>query len=229
MKKTAVLVLVFLILVSVSIPVLALELSGDVWSISGQKDISSIMYRGSLTLIKIGPIRLMGEGQYAGNIANLEEFVSLMGKKLDEENAAELDDFSLLGGLGGSGRVDWPVYGGISVIGSVGFRVSGNVRKSAEDAVPFTRGLYGGITYGGGIGIELVRGLSIAGVYEYGPMITDLIDENDNGVWNGLDISVQYQIPLVLAKAGYRWQKLGLQEADGYSLSGFYVGAGIHF
>ncbi len=233
-KKTAAFVLVFLIFINVSTSVFALELIGDVWSLSGQKNIPqdalSIMCRGELTLIKIGPVRLMAEGQYAGDSSNIGEFISLVGKKLDEEAAADLGDFYLLGGLGGRGRVDWPIYERISVIGSVGYRVSGNVHKYTEgDSAQFISGLYGGITYAGGVGIELVRGLSLTGVYEYGPMFTNLIGESDNGTWNGLDIGVQYQIPLVMARAGYRWQELDLQNASGHTLNGFYISAGFHF
>ncbi len=235
MRKVVVMcAIVVLFFTCISPSTLALEVIGDVWSLSTQNNIPknqvTTMYDLSLTLVKIGPVRLIGEGQYAGELTNIGEFLRLVSGKLDEDDLSKSDDFYLLGRIGGGGRVDWPIYGRLSVIGLVGYRTLGDLQKQVIDGNPqLVSRLYGGVTYGGGIGIELARGLSLTGVYEYGSTMANLIGDEDSGNYNSFDLRVQYEVPLILAKVGYRWQEMNLVHAGSQSLGGFYVGGGIHF
>lgn len=228
MKKAVFVAVVFIL--TLAMPATAFELSGELWSVSEQEFIPSEqisnVYKVDLTLVQVGPVRLMGSGEYGGKINQITDFIDLIRDDLDHDQLAELEDFYLLGGVDGKVRVDWPVLSQVDVITSVGYRVLGNISKidSAIDS-----GLYGGISYSAGLGIDLAPGLKLSGTYEYGPNVKTLLGEEDQGSIQGIDVNIEYQIPLVLAKAGYRSQVLDLDVAKGYRISGFYVGAGIHF
>ncbi len=209
----------------------AFELSGGYWSLSEQefieKEFVPHIYTADIAFIEFGPIKLMGSGLYGGKIHNINEFIDLLGDKLDEDKLRELDDFYLLGGLDGKVRVDWPIaMSNLDLIASLGYKVSGNVAKNDAD---ITSGLYGGIIYGGGIGIGIAPGLSLAGTYEYAPLVKNIVGDDDEGTIRAFDVNLKYQIPLVFVKAGYRSEVLKLDLATGHRVSGFYVGAGIHF
>ncbi|HHX01387.1 MAG TPA: hypothetical protein GX739_01815 [Firmicutes bacterium] len=232
MKKAISVIIVAVVLI-ISVPAAAFELSGGLWSVTEQdlippNQITNI-YRMDLTLVQIGPLRLMGSGQYGGKLNNIADFMDLVRDDLNEERLAELDDFYLLGGLAGKVRVDWPVYSQLAVITSVGYDAIGHVGKQGDNVDDITSGLYGGITYGAGLGVEIAPGLKLAGIYEYTPSIKNLIGDSDSGSIQAFDINIEYQIPVVFARAGYRFQSLKLDNASGHRLSGFYVGAGIHF
>jgi hypothetical protein len=228
--KKAVYAAVLVLALVLAVPAAAFELSGELWSVSEQEFIPegqlTNIYRAELTLMQIGPVRLMGVADYGGKPNHITDFIDLIRDDLDDEKLADLDDFYILGGLDGKVRVDWPVLGQLDIITSVGYRVLGNVSK-AETGID--GGLYGGIEYSAGLGIDIAPGLRLSGVYEYAPSLITLVGEEDQGKVEGIDISIEYQIPLVLAKAGYRSQFFELEEAQGHRISGFYVGAGIHF
>jgi len=232
MKRAAFVVLILLVF-TISVPAAAFELSGGLWSVSEQDLIPenqiTYVYRADLTLVEIGPLRLMGSSQYGGRLNLIADFIDLVRKSLDEEQLAEMDDFYILGGIAGKVRIDWPVYRQVSLITSVGYDVLGHIGKQGETVEDITSGLYGGITYGGGLGIEIVPGLKLAGVYEYTPTVKSLVGSEDSGSIQAVDVSIEYQIPVVLAKAGYRYQSLKLDNGGGHRLSGFYAGVGIHF
>lgn len=233
MKRTVV-ALVLLYTLVVSLPAAAFELTGELWSLSGQELIPQEridnMYRGELTLIEVGPVRLMGSAQYAGEMTKLDEFINLIRHDFKEDEIAKLEDFYLLGALDGKARVDWPVYRGLSLISSIGYTVSGNIAKMTENEVPqITSRLFGGIAYSGGLGVEIAPGLTLTGTYQYVPKMKNLVGEENNAVLQGFDVKIEYQIPVVLARAGYRTETLKFEQADGYRISGFYVGVGIHF
>ncbi|MDI9419096.1 MAG: hypothetical protein QM399_02860 [Bacillota bacterium] len=232
MKKVISAVLVLLVMF-VSVPAAAFELSGGLRSVSEQDFIPenqiNHIYMLDLTLVQIGPLRLAGSAQYGGKLNNIADFLDLVRGELDEEGLGELEDFCLLGSLGGKVRVDWPVYRQLSVITVVGYDAVGNIGKFGDSAEDVSSGLYGGITYGAGLGVEIAPGLRLAGFYEHAPAVKNLMGEEDTGSIQGFDISIEYQIPVVVARAGYRSRVLKLENASGHRLSGFYVGAGIHF
>ncbi|HOB09476.1 MAG TPA: hypothetical protein PKJ49_08435 [Limnochordia bacterium] len=232
MKKAAVAALVLLAL-TVSVPAAAFELSGGLWSVSEQELIPANqienVYRANLTLVRIGPLRLTGSALYGGRLNHIADFLDLMRKDLDEAALVELDDFYVLGGVSGKVRIDWPVYSRLAVITSVGYDVMGSISKQGDTADDVVGGLYGGITYGAGLGVEIAPGLKLAGIYEYTPAVKSLFGSEDSGKIQAVDVSIEYQIPIVLARAGYRFQSLDLDHASGHRLSGFYVGVGIHF
>lgn len=233
MKKTVIFTIIFVAVVSIITPAMAFEISGEVWSVTHQEHIPngkiSMMNRVKVSPLKIGPLQLIGELDYAGSLTNINEFIDLISDSLDEEELEDLDDFYILGGLSGGAQVNWPLLYGIQAVGTVGYRVSGNVFKDEGSSPNINSGLYGGITYGGGLGVELVDGLQLTGIFEYGSDWKNLVGDQDSGSLTSLDINLEYQIPIVLAKVGYRVQNLKLDNAPGHRISGFYVGAGIHF
>lgn len=231
--RRIVIALIVVLLLTVALPVAAFELVGEVWSLTDRESVSNQikhMNRAELTLINIGPVRLMGAGEYGGKITNVPEFINLIRDNLEEEKLEKLDDFSVIGGLNGRARVDWPLFNGISAIGSVGYQINGHAAKASDNGTfDITEGLYGGIIYGGGLGLNLIQGLRLSGVYEVGPSMDTIIGDNDTGIWQSWDVRLEYRIPLVLVRAGYRYQDLELDNMDPFRTSGFYVGAGFHF
>lgn len=233
MKKTQ-LALIFVLLFVLSLPVAAFELKGDLWSLSDQKLSGehklSNMYNLDLTLIEIGPVSLRGNAGFAGKAEHIADYLSLLLNKLDEQKLAEAEDFYLLGNANGSLRIDWPLFNGLSAIGSLGYQATGNVAKQTDT---IDSGLYSGIVFGGGMGLELVNGLTVSGVYEIGPKLAQAGDVENAGTWRAWDVGLEYELPFVAAKVGYRNQNLsfgvGEETVNHYQLGGLYFGVGVHF
>lgn len=235
MKKTPVFALILVVIFLVSPAASAFELSGDVWVITDQENKGSdelnAGYRGQLTLMNFGPVSMLSEFQLLGSAGELSNIASLWREELDEEDLLDMDDVLAIADLTGKVRVDWPLFGGTYLIGAVGYRFSGHFyHDQAENEVGY--GLYQGLTYSGGVGKELVRGLRAYGLVEYGPALKaaySSLEEPGDAEFAGIDVGLEYRIPFLLARGGFRSQRLTDTSEYSHKFSGVYVGAGFHF
>ncbi len=231
-RKSVGLAIIMLLVFTISVS--ALELTGDIWILQNPETPATEdlghMQRAEFTLLGIGPIRLMSEFEFAGDRQRIADLFHLLRDNLDADSIGALDqELYVVGGMTSRARVDWPLLvNGISVIGSVGYRVSGNVFK-ADGATEVESGIYHGLTYAGGVGMELIRSLRISAIYEIGPSLQTLHGNDQSAMWTGWDLGLDYRIPFFVGKAGYRSQELDPETDKGFKLGGPYISVGIHF
>lgn len=232
--KKSVLVFLSVLLLLVAVPVSAFELTGDIWLLSDDQEQETnetpLSYHGELTLLGLGPVRAIVGADYNGKDTDFIHFFNLLFGKVKPESFSEYENaFHLIGGVNGRIRVDWPLFNGLSVVGSMGHRYAGSTNKSAGlTDYQVTSSLYGGTIYAAGLSLELMRGLVLSSIYEIGPSFSGVHETTGEGTWKSWDVGVQYRIPFFSVKAGYRDQHLQA-DVDSFSLSGVYFGAGIHF
>lgn len=235
MKKIVFVIMLGLV-ISLAAPVSALDLNGNVWMLSKQevpveKQVEQ-MYQADLTLIGIGPVRVMGGLEYAGESKDILRLYSLLrGKTEPADFVDHKGNLYMISGATGRVRVDWPLTNGLAVIGSVGHRFAGTLDKTdSEEGPVINSGVYSGPVYSGGLSLELLDGLHVSSIYEVGPSLKMLHGLEDTAKWRSWDVGLEYRIPFISAKAGYREQRLENEsEANSFELGGFYIGAGIRF
>ncbi len=229
--QRVIVVFIIIAIMFLSVPVSALELRGEIWRFTNEEipaeDSLVQMQRAELSLIRVGPVRLISDFEFAGNRQHVGYLFNLLRNELDYDDFG--DDIYVIGGLTSRARVDWPLLiNNLSVIGSAGYRVSGNLYKADGDST-VTTGLYHGLTYAGGLGMSILPGLRLSAIYEIGPNLSGMHEVTDTATWSSLNLGLEYRVPFLSARAGLRFQELAGEDVTGFKLSGPYVGAGIHF
>lgn len=236
MKRNTILAVMLCSILFISSPALAFGLTGEMVRVHKfEVPFDNIelknVYGGQFRLFKVGPFSVVSDAQFAGNDDGISLVWDLIRKNIEDiEDPAELEGQRyVIADLGGKVRVDWPIPFRGSVIGGVGYKYTGFVHQNNDN---FSFGLFQGLTYEAGLGVEIARGLRAYGLYEFAPKLTSTYKENldaENAQLSSFEVGIEYKIPFLVAKAGYRTENLKAEEAYSHRFSGVFIGAGLHF